>query len=107
MIPVHTHEVDGTQALDAQQNALQFMEQSDFSKVVSYSQKPSAGATANEASLQDVPIGSQPPPLTLLALAAGSDSAATIAQQEKSGKNVAFQGQAFVSGKVQLVIGFR
>jgi hypothetical protein len=108
MIPVHTHEVDGTQALDGQQNALQFMEQTDFAKVVSYAQKPTTAApTNNEASLQNVPIGSQPPALILVALPIGSDPAATIAQQEKGGKSVAFQGQAFVSGALQLVVGFR
>ena len=108
MIPVHTHEVDGTQALDGQQNALQYMEESDFAKVVSYAQKPSSGApTNNEASLQNVPIESQAPPISLVALPVGSDPAATIAQQEKGGKSVAFQGHAFVSGALQLVIGFR
>jgi len=107
MVPVHTREVDGTQALDAQERALQFIEEADFAKVVSYSQDPGAGATANEASLQDVPIGSQPPPLSLVALAVGSDPAATITQQEQGGKNLAFQGEAFVSSKLQLVLGFR
>jgi hypothetical protein len=108
MIPVHTNEVDGTQALDAQERALQFMEAAEFSKVISYSQKPSTGAPANnEASLQDVPIGSQPPPLILVALAVGSNPAATIAQQEQAGKSLAFQGQAFVSSALKLVLGFR
>jgi hypothetical protein len=107
MTPAQTHLVDGTQALHAQQNALQFMEQAGFSKVVGYVQKPSAGATANEATLQDVPFGSQPAPVTLVALAVGMDPATTITAQHQAGKNVAFQGQAFVSSVLQLVLGFR
>jgi hypothetical protein len=102
MTPTHSHLVDGTQDLGAQQNALQFMEQADFSKVVSYLEKPEAGPTANEAILQDVPIGSQPPPLTLVAVPAGSS-----APVPSAGQTVAFQGQAFISGTLQLVVGFR
>jgi hypothetical protein len=107
MIPVHAHEVDGTQPLDAQERALQFMEAAEFSRVVSYSQQPSAGATANEASLQDVPMGNQPPPLSLIALAVGADTTATIDHQQQNGKTLAFQGEAFISSQLQLVLGFR
>jgi hypothetical protein len=108
MIPVQTHLVDGTQTLIHQERALQFMEQAGFSRVVSYRQKPEAGATANEAALEDVPIdGVSPPPLSLVALAVGSNPAAAIAQQLTAGKNLAFQDDAFVSGALHLVLAFR
>jgi hypothetical protein len=107
MIPVRTELVDGAQTLGEQQNALQFMEQSLFAKVVSYSQKAGASTPANEAKLQDVPIGSQPPALSLVALAAGSDPSATITQQEQQGKSLVCQGDAFVSSQLQLVLVFR
>jgi hypothetical protein len=107
MTPVQTHVVDGTQAVDAQERALQLIEEAGFSKVVSFVQKPSAGATANEASVQDVPIGSQPLALHLVVLAVGTDTAATIQQQQQNGKSLAFQGQAFVQSQLKLVLGFR
>jgi len=107
MLPVQTQLVDGTQALDAQERALQFIEQAGFSKVIGYAKKPSAGPTANEASLEDVPIGSQPPPLSLIALAVGTDTGATIHLQHQAGKSLGFQGEAFVSSQLKLVLGFR
>lgn len=109
-MPLHTQLVDGKQALDAQERALNFIEQAMFAKVINYSkaaQPPNPASTANEAVLQDVPIGQQPKPLHLEALDANGDATPVISQQLKAGKTVVFHDVAFVSGKEQMVLGFR
>lgn len=102
--------VDGQQALDAQERALNFMEQAMFAKVSSYSKSTGAnppGSTPNVAILEDVPLGQQPKQLQLKSVNPGTDPAPTIAQQTAAGKVLAFQGTAFVSGNEQTVLGFR
>jgi hypothetical protein len=108
---LNTQLVDGKQALDAQQNALNFIEQATFSKVISYAKStgtPSAGTKPNEAVTQDVPIDDQQPgPLHLEALAVGANATAIITQQLLAGKVVVFHDIAFVSGAEMMVLGFR
>ena len=109
-MPLKTHLVDGKQALDAQERALNFMEQAMFAKVIAYakaSQPGAGGTTPNEAVLQDVPVGQQPKPLHLEALAVGSDATSIISNQLQAGKTVVFHDVAFVSGNEQMVLGFR
>ena len=97
--------VDGQQALGAQEQALNFMEQAQFAQVTSYV-KSSTG-TANEATLQDVPIGQQPPPLHLEALGTNDNTAPVIANQQQSGRTLVFKGVGLVSGQEQTILGFR
>ncbi|HZU30349.1 MAG TPA: hypothetical protein VFB79_04495, partial [Candidatus Angelobacter sp.] len=100
---LQTQLVDGKQALDAQERALNFMEQAMFAKVINYSKamQNSNTSTANEAVLQDVPIGQQPKPLHLEALDVNGDATQVINQQLKTGRNVIFHETAFVAGKEQ------
>jgi hypothetical protein len=106
---INTQLVDGNQDLAGQERALNFMEQATFAKVISYSKTQDAAnkTTPNEAVLQDVPIGQQPGPLHLESLAIGADATAVISTQLKAGKVVVFHDTAYVSGKEQLVLGFR
>jgi hypothetical protein len=106
---LQTQLVDGKQALDAQERALNFMEQAMFAKVISYSKaaQNANAVTANEAVLQDVPIGQQPKALHLEALDVNGDATAIINQQLKAGKTIIFHDTAFVGGKEQMVLGFR
>src|SRR5271165_1147750 len=101
----HTHLVDGGQALDQQENALNEMEQLSFAKVTAYAE--GAGTTNNQASLDDVPIGQQPGPLHLVAAADATQAAKVISDQKTAGKTLAFQGKAFVGGNETIVLGFR
>ena len=90
--------VDGTQTLADQQNALNFLEQQKFSKVVSYGKSSDASTKNNEASLEVVPFGQpQPGPLTLEIGQASTPQKATEA----------FRGTVFVEGAEKFVIGSR
>jgi len=103
-----TQLVDGQNALDAQENALNEAEQMLAAKVIQYAKKTSGaapGTTPNEAVLQDVPIGQQPPPLHLKAIDATSDP--SLAAAHRAGLTLVFQGNAYVSGVEKLVLGFR
>ncbi len=102
--------VDGKQTLGQQEMALNFMEQISFAKVISYSKRPaeqSADLTVNEAVLDDVPIGRQPPALHLEAIDAKGDPAAVIAGHLAQGHNIIFHDTAFVDGTEKIVLGFR
>ena len=101
--------VDGKQALDAQENALNFMENSLFAQTISYTKAPNeiAGTFPNQAVLNDVPIGQQPKPIKLQAVDVGSDATPVINQQQQAGKTLVFQGVAFVSSKEKTVLAFR
>jgi len=109
-VATNTQLVDGKQALDAQERALNFMEQVMFAKVTSYTKRTGnipPGTAPNVAVLEDVPVGQQPKPLHLEAVNVGVDPSPTIAQQTAAGKTLAFQGTAFVNGNQQTVLGFR
>ena len=102
--------VDGNQALDAQERALNIVELATFSKVISYSRtagNAAPGMRANEVVTQDVPIGRQPGPLHLEELAVNGDALPIITAQLNAGKLVVFQDNAYVSGIEQMVLGFR
>ena len=100
--------VDGTEDLAAQERALNFLEQTMFAKVTAYVKKANGGADAtNTATLEDVPIGQQPGPLHLEAIAPNADPAPVIAKQKQAGKELAFKGVAFVSSAEKLVLAFR
>jgi hypothetical protein len=101
--------IDGQQDLAAQERALNLEEQGMFAKVTGYAKAaaPPAGTTPNEAVLEDVPIGQQPPSLHLEATAVGGDASAIVSAQTQAGKAVVFQGTCSVGGKDQLVLGFR
>ncbi len=88
--------VDGKQTLIQQEIALNYLEQSSFAKVTAYA-KSSGNVPpdcANEAVLEDVPIGEQPPHLHL----ADANGAAGAK---------AFEGVAFVESAEKLILGFR
>jgi hypothetical protein len=107
---LNTHLVDGTQALDAQEKALNFIEQATFAKVINYSKQTgnvAAGTKPNAAVLQDVPIGQQPKPLHLEALPVNGDASAIILAQLKAGKLVIFHDVGYVAGNDQMILGFR
>jgi G3E family GTPase len=102
--------VDGKQTLEQQEMALTFMEQISFAKAISYSKIPAvqpANLTVNEAVLDDVPIGQQPPALHLEAVDANGDPAAVIAKHLAQGQNIIFHDTAFVEGAEMTVLGFR
>ena len=102
--------VDGKQALDAQERALNFIEQATFAKVISYAKSidnVAAGTTPNEAVLQDVPVGQQPGPLHLEGLDVNGDAAPIITKQLQAGKMVVFHDIGYVSGQDQMILGFR
>ena len=107
---IHAHLVDGGQTLDQQERALNFMEQISIAKVITYAESSgtdAAGLTANEAVLDDVPIGQQPGPLHLVAVADDAQAAKVISDQVKAGKTVVFHEKAFVENKETIVLGFR
>ncbi len=108
-MPTASHFVDGTKTLAEQETDLNDMEQLGAQKVTSYAEstKPAAGDKGNEALLQPVPFGQQPPPLELIALAAGDDVAKAIAAQVSQGKTVVFHETCWVESKETLVIGVR
>ena len=102
--------VDGKQALDAQERALNFIEQATFSKVINYGKNTDnvpAGTKPNEAVLQDVPIGQQPRPLHLEAVAVNGDASPIIIAQLQAGKIIAFHDIGYVSGNDLVILGFR
>jgi hypothetical protein len=110
MMAVNTHLVDGTQGLDPQERALNFIEQATFAKVISYSKKGGnvpSGTKPNEAVLQDVPIGQQPGPLHLEALDSKDDPTSIITKHLQAGKVVVFHDIGYVSGEEQMILGFR
>lgn len=110
MTAVHKQLVDGGQTLAQQEQTLNFMEQVTFAKVITYaksSRTSVAGLTANEAALEDVPIGQQPPPLHLEAVNNDTQASAVISGQVKKGKTVVFHERAFVESVEKIVMGFR
>lgn len=108
-MPVTSHFVDGSKILADQETALNFMEQFTASKVISYAEsaKSSAGIKGNEAILEPVPFGQQPPPLELIAVAAGDDVAKAITDQVSQGKTIVFHETCWVESNETLVIGVR
>ncbi len=88
--------VDGAQTLSEQQNALNFLEQRGFLKVVSYA-KSSDSTKNNEARLEAVPFGQQPGPLTL--------QVGDVSTPKKPTE--AFRGTVFVESAEKFVIGSR
>lgn len=104
----NTQLVDGQDALQAQENALNLAEQMLAAKVIRYAAKTSGvapGTTPNEAVLEDVAIGQQPRPLYLKAVDLTSDPSVAVPPQ--SGQSLVFHGAAYVSGVKKLVLGFR
>jgi hypothetical protein len=102
--------VDGNQDLNAQERALNFIEQAAFARILNYTKSTGAsapGLTANTAVIQDIPIGEQPGPLHLEALSVNGDATTVITQQLSAGRIVAFHDVAFVSGQEQMILGFR
>lgn len=100
--------VDGQNALEAQENALNMLEQMLAAEVIQYAKKTSGaapGTTPNEAVLQDVPIGQQPHSLSLTAIDVAGDSSRAPAPQP--GQSLVFSGIAYVSRVEKLVLGFR
>jgi hypothetical protein len=90
--------VDGTQTLAEQERALNFMEQENFAKVVSYAKSSDATTKKNTATLETVPFGQpQPGPLTLEVGDAGTPKQSTEA----------FRGTVFVESAEKFVIGSR
>jgi hypothetical protein len=102
--------VDGNQALDAQENALNFIEQATFAKVISYAKSTgnvAPGTTPNVVVLQDVPLGQQPGPLHLEALNVNDNASPVIIAQLAAGKTVIFHDIGFVGGQDKMILGFR
>ena len=108
-MPTTSHFVDGKNTLAQQQDTLNFMEQFTASKVITYGKntQPSAGLKVNEAILLPVPFGQQPPPLELVAVAAGDDVAKVIAAQVSQGKSDVFHETCWVENQETMVLGVR
>lgn len=108
-MPTTSQSVDGKKTLPDQQDALNFMEQFAASKVIAYGESAQSTATlkVNEAVLLPVPFGQQPPPLALIAVAAGDDAAKIIAAQIALGKTVVFHETCWVENKETVVVGVR
>jgi hypothetical protein len=101
--------IDGKLMLEQQQDTLNTIEQTNFQKVTAYAKKepqPASGQV-NKATLEDVPIGEQPPLLQLIAVGAGQTAQSVAAAQTTAGKTIAFQGIVFVDSKETTVIGVR
>lgn len=102
--------VNGGQTLADQEQALNFMEQITFAKVITYAKSAevsASGLVANEAVLDDVPIGQQPGPLHLEAVDNDAQAATVISDQVKGGQTVVFHESVFVENKEKIVMGFR
>jgi|GEM_PF-2426279 len=101
--------VDGTQTLTQQEIALNYLEQSFFAKVTAYAACSSnvPPACANEAALEDVPMGQQPPPLHLEMADVNGNAAPIVAAQANAGKAPVFQEVGFVEAARKLIIAFR
>lgn len=98
--------VDGNTDLAAQQNQLGFAENVGFAKVISYVRAaPPAPAHFNLATFEDRDITVVPPPLSLIALAAGQTPQSVIAQNP--GKALVFTSDIWVSGVIKKIVGIR
>lgn len=102
--------IDGTLALDAQEDTLNFMERVGFAKTINYTESPGDhpdGMKVNQATLDDVPLGQKVKPLHLEAVDDSASAASVIADQLRAGRVVVFHDTVFVSGEPTMVIGFR
>lgn len=106
---IDTQLVDGSLDVPAQQNALNFLEQASFAKVITYNKVRDAAnrTTANEVVLQNVPIGEQPGPLILKSVSTEGESRAVVEDQIALGHTVVFHEKAYVLSKEQIMFGFR
>lgn len=101
--------VNGNLKLAEQQQSLQFVEQMTFAQVIAYSKtsRNNAAGTANEAVLDDVPIGQQPPPIQLQAAKDEAEAAKITSDQIAAHRTIVFHSVVSVTGKDTIVIGFR
>ncbi len=108
-MPETSHVVDGKKNLPAQQDMLNFMEQFAASKLIAYGESPrsTADLKRNNAVLMPVPFGQQPPPLELIAVAAGTDLAKVISDQVSQGKIIVFHEICWVDNEETPVVGVR
>ncbi len=108
-MPTTSHVVDGKNTLPQQQDALNFMEQFAASKVINYGKdtQSSGDLKGNEAILLAVPFGQQPPPLELIAVAAGDDVVQVFAGQMSQGKTIVFHETCWVENTETVVVGLR
>jgi hypothetical protein len=101
--------VDGKQPLPQQEVSLRFLEENQFAKVTAYAKASGSSAAnpANEAVLEDVPFGQQPPSLHLEMVDVNGDPAPVVAAQNQDGKKPIFRGVGFVESVEKLILGFR
>jgi hypothetical protein len=103
---VTRHIVDGNQTLAEQERALNLMEQTTCSKVISYTKtimSAEPGMNSNEALLEDVPIGEQRGNLSLQVI----EPTADFTQSIQKGRLVVFHDFAYVASVLQMVFGSR
>jgi hypothetical protein len=98
-------QVDGHLSLVDQNNAIQFAEQANNAQLVSY-QKGPAGVV-NFATLADVPMGQNIPPLILIEIPIATSPGSVVATQLAIGKHLIFYSQIYVGGVEAKVAGFR
>ena len=98
-------QVDGNLSLTDQQNAIQFAESANNAQLVSYHK--GQGGVVNFATLNDVPLGQNIPPLTLVEVPVATSVGSVVATQLANGKHLIFYGAVYVQGTVTKVAGFR
>lgn len=97
-------QVDGNLSLADQQNAIVFAEQANNARLFSYQK---GQAPANYATLEDVPMGQNIPPLILVAVPVAASIGSTVATQLAAGKHLVFYSAVYVEGAEIKVAGFR
>ena len=106
---INKHVIQGSLELKAQEDTLNFIEQVTFAEIINYTalaEEPGK-PKANVAVAQDVPLGSQPPALTLFMETPQKSAVQIITEQLAAGKKIVFQQPAFVGNQRRQVLGFR
>lgn len=97
-------QVDGSQALIDQQTAINYAEQLNSAQLVSYQK---GVAPQNYATLQDVALGHNIPPLSLVEVPAAVSIGSLVATHLANGKHLVFYNAVYVNGNETKVAGFR
>lgn len=97
-------QVDGLAPLSTQETNINYAEQANNARLISYTK---GTAPTNTATFQDVPLGQEIPLLTLIEVPTNSSMDAIAATQLSAGKTLVFKNKVFVNGAETMVAGFR
>lgn len=97
-------QVDGSKSLAEQQTTINYAEQTNNTQLVSYQKGP---APANFATLQNVPLGQNIPPLLLVEVPTAASIGSMVAAQLATGKHLVFYSAVYVKSVEAKVAGFR